>query len=351
MSPLFSPQLDSQAEHVPRRRLPWPVRLAIVLLTLVALTVAAAAIYAGTLSQSVSKHLERQHLLPSPGVEPAPDGAKTGPAVGPSPRPARGTTDAVNYVLMGSDSRQAAGAGTGRSDTLMVLHLTADRRHAYLISFPRDMWVNVPGHGKNKINAAFAFGGPQLTVRTLEELLDTRMDHAVVVDFDGFVGLTEKLGGITVVNKHESSSRGHHFPAGQITLEGDQALAYVRERYGLPNGDLDRAERQRDVVKAILAKGLSGDTIANPVKFNGFVAGIAQHLVVDSELSDSEIRKTALSLRMTGRDVRHLQAPISGFATMRGQSIDVVNHSQLKELSRALREDRVSDYLADHPDN
>lgn len=86
---------------------------------------------------------------------------------------------------MGSDSRDAANSGAGRSDTLIVLHLSGDRRHAYLISFPRDMYVPIPGRGKNKINAAFAFGGPQLAVRTLEGLLDTRMDHVALIDFDG----------------------------------------------------------------------------------------------------------------------------------------------------------------------
>lgn len=348
MSSLFPLPLDTGAAP-PRRRLHWLLRLVVVLATLAAICLAAVVIYVGTLSHSVS-HLERKELLPPSTGEPVPaPGASGTTTQRPTSRPAKGTTAAVNYVLMGSDSRQSSAAGAGRSDTLMVLHLAADRRHAHLISFPRDLWVSVPGHGKNKINAAFAYGGPQLTVRTLEELLDTRMDHAVVVDFDGFIKLTEELGGVTVVNKHDSRSRGHHFPAGRLTLTGDQALAYVRERYDLPNGDLDRAERQRDVVKAILAKGLSGDTVANPVKFNRFVAGIARHLVVDSALTDAEIRRTALSIRMTGKDVRHLQAPITGFATVRGQSIDVVDESRLRKLARALREDRVDDYLADYP--
>ncbi|HEX8510868.1 MAG TPA: LCP family protein, partial [Propionibacteriaceae bacterium] len=191
--------------------------------------------------------------------------------------------------------------------------------------------------------------GPQLTIRTLEGLLNTRMDHAVLIDFEGFVKLTDDLGGVTVVNKHRSQSRGYTFPTGEITIRGDQALAYVRERYALPQGDLDRAERQRDVVKAILDKGLSAETVANPLKFNRFVTGIAQHLTVDSELTDAKIRKTALSLRLTGKDVRQLQAPISGFATVRGMSIDVVNHRQLKELAKALQEDEMDSYLREHP--
>jgi LCP family protein required for cell wall assembly len=347
MSTFFPPQVDDEASVRPRWRL--LRRLVAVLVVLVVLALVAVSVYAALLSHTFTQHVVRQPLLPDSGGLGQPSAGATAAAPTGSPRPPAGKTDAVNYVLMGSDSRIAADAGAGRSDSLMVLHLAADRKHAYLISFPRDMYVAIPGRGKSKINAAFSWGGPQLAVRTLEALLDTRMEHAALIDFDGFTRLTDELGGVTVYNKHESTSRGYHFPSGEITVRGDQALAYVRERYELPRGDLDRAERQRDVVKAILDKGLSPETVANPVKFNGFVAGVAEHVVVDSELSDSAIRSTALSLRMTGSDVRQLQAPISGFATIRGQSVDVVNHGQLRELSRALQEDTVEDYLDRHP--
>jgi len=284
-----------------------------------------------------------------PGGAPAepPDRASNEPP--PKPRSSGGKTTAVDYVLMGSDSRDTANAGAGRSDTLMVLHLAADRKDAYLVSFPRDLYVPIPDHGKNKINAAFAFGGPQLTVRTLQQLLGTRMDHVALIDFDGFIELTEQLGGVTVHNEHASASRGYTFPQGNITLKGDQALAFVRERYELPNGDLDRAERQRQVVKAILAKGMSPQTLADPAKFTGFVSGISQHLTIDDQLTDSEIRKTALSLRMTADDVHLLQAPISGFGTVDGMSIDVVDRARMADLATALREDRMDDYLEQHP--
>ena len=90
-------------------------------------------------------------------------------------------------MLLGSDSRDPDNEANGRSDSIMVVHLNTKRTKAYIISFPRDMYVNIPGHGKNKINAAFAFGGAPLTVRTLESLSDVRMDHVVLVDFEGFI--------------------------------------------------------------------------------------------------------------------------------------------------------------------
>ena len=152
-----------------------------------------------------------------------------------------------------------------------------------------------------------------------------------------------------MVNKHASRARGYTFPVGPITVTGDRALAYVRERYALLNGDLDRAERQRDVVRAILAKGLSADTVANPARFRGFVTDFAEHMTADSQLSAAEIRRTALSLRLTADDVEQLQAPISGFATVRGASIDVVDRHRLRQLATALQQDKVGEYLDEHP--
>jgi polyisoprenyl-teichoic acid--peptidoglycan teichoic acid transferase len=265
-------------------------------------------------------------------------------------RPAKGSGTAVNYVLMGSDSRDVGNAGHGRSDVLMVMHLTADRKSAYMISFPRDMYVQIPGRGKNKINAAYAYGGPPLTVQTLERLLDTRMDHAALIDFEGFISLTEELGGVTVYNKHSSLTGGYKFPVGNVNLRGEQALAYVRERKQLPNGDLDRAERQRIVLRAILAKGLAKETISNPFKFVSFVRGVSAHVSVDEGLTEGKLRKTALSLRLSPDDVHLLQAPISGFGTTpTGQSIDIVDKKKLAQLEKALRNDQMDSYIEKFP--
>ena len=120
-------------------------------------------------------------------------------------------------------------------------------------------------------------------VQTLESLLGTRMDHVVMVDFEGFIKLTESLGGVTVKNKNAFSSHGFDYPKGEITIAGEEALWFVRERKSLPNGDLDRAENQRMVIKAIVAKGLSPEIVANPTAFTGFISGVAEHVTVDSE--------------------------------------------------------------------
>ena len=233
----------------------------------------------------------------------------------------------------------------------MVVHLNKAHDEAYITSFPRDMWVDIPGHGKNKINAAFAYGGTPLMIQTLEGLLGTRMDHVVMVDFEGFMKLTESLGGVTVKNKNAFTSHGFDYPEGEITIAGEQALWFVRERKSLPNGDLDRAENQRMVIKAIVAKGLSPEIVANPTAFTGFISGVAEHVTVDASLSDQTIRDLALSLRLTSADIHLLQAPISGFGTSPdGQSIDVVDEPQLEALGKAMKKDTMDAYLEKYPE-
>jgi len=267
-------------------------------------------------------------------------------------RPTKSSAKAINYVLMGSDSPDAGDVRHGRSDSLMVMHLAADRKSAYMISFPRDMYVPIPDHGKNKINAAFALGGPSLTVRTLERLLNTRMDHVAVINYGGFINLIKELGSVTVYNKHPSAYQGYKFPVGNVSLRGDEALAYVRERKNLPCGDIDRTERQRAVLHAILAKGLAKETITNPAKFLDFVRGVSRHITVDDQLTEKELRKTALSLRLRPKDIHMLQAPISGFGTSpTRQSIDIVDQKKLTQLAKALRNDQMDRYLEKYPED
>src|ERR671910_1307606 len=321
----------------PRKRRLWlPLLLASAALVVVG-SLVAGALYVVSIDRAVNQNLQR-------GTQQLP--AETPSAEGEKARPPKAEGEAVNYVLLGSDSRVKTDAGQGRSDVLMVMHLAGDRKSAYMISFPRDMYVPIPGHGKNKINAAFAFGGAPLTVRTVEGLVKTRMDHVALIDFEGFIDLTEELGGVTVYNKYPSVSQGYDFPVGNVTLRGEEALAYVRERKQLPHGDIDRAERQRVVLQAILAKGLAKETISNPLKFVSFVRGVSRYVTVDEQLTESELRKTALSLRLTPSDIHMLQAPISGFGTSpTNQSIDIVDQKKLKELAKALKTGQMDTYV------
>ncbi|MDO5498157.1 MAG: LCP family protein [Propionibacteriaceae bacterium] len=296
--------------------------------------------------ESALSELAREDLMPGSGEG---DAAGTG---GPAPSPLP-QAQGINYVLLGSDSY--GGADPGRSDTLIVAHVNASRDKVYLISFPRDMWIDIPGHGKGKINWAYAFGGPALTIRTLEQLTGTPMNHAAVVDFEGFIQITEALGGVEVFNKRAlrtSHEGGHYFPAGMVELRGAAALAYVRERYNLPNGDLDRAENQRDVVSAILDKAARPSVLANPATVDAMLTQLSGAVTVDRGLTNEEIRETALSMRIRGgNDIVRFQAPITGTGWAGDQAIVNVDHEQMAELGAALREDRLDDYLARFPNS
>jgi len=298
--------------------------------------------YAWTINRQITSNIRR-------GIELPADAPTAGaPSASPSADQPRQTGE-LNYVLLGSDSRAEADAAAGRSDTIMVVHLNKKRTKAYIVSFPRDMYVTIPGHGKSKINAAFEEGGPALTVKTLQDLTGADMNHVVLVDFEGFTDLTSDLGGVTVENKTAFSSHGFDYRKGKIKIEGKKALWFVRERHSLPGGDLDRAENQRNVIKAIVAKGLSAGVVSDPAKFSSFIGNLSKHLTVDNGLSNAEIRATALSLRLDAKDIELLQAPLAGFGTADGQSIDVVDQAKMAELGKALQDDTMDDYLQKYP--
>ena len=145
----------------------------------------------------------------------------------PHPTKEQVAADALNFVVMGYDSRDPS---VTRSGSLMILHLSAKRDQAYFITFPRDTWVSIPGRGNNKINAAYGLGGPKLAVSTLEKLTDTRMDHAARVDFQGFAELTDEVGGVTVYNRTAFTAHGFDYPKGNITVSGERAIYFVGER-------------------------------------------------------------------------------------------------------------------------
>ncbi|MGB3955611.1 MAG: LCP family protein [Brooklawnia sp.] len=303
--------------------------LAILLLGLAAII----GFYAKSANDAMN-NMQRQPMLPQ-GERP------------PEPTAEDGKQAPVNILIMGTDSR---GAGDqGRSDVLMMAHVSGDRKTVYLISFPRDLWVNVPGHGMAKINAAYAWGGMPLTVQTVEELTGAHVSHSSIVNFEGFVQVVDAIGGVTVYN-HAASP---NFPAGYIELDGQSALAFSRERYTLPNGDLDRARRQREVVMAVTRQMLTPEVLADPGRFNEAVNTLAPYFTVDEEFTKAEMTGLALSMRVTSGDsLRQLQAPILGFGTSAdGQSIDLVDEEFMAELGTALQDDEMAAYWDKHRDD
>ncbi len=258
---------------------------------------------------------------------------------------------AQTILLLGSDTRGALDDPDdpgGRSDTIMVVHIPADHEDIVVMSIMRDNWIEIPGHGEHKINAALLRGGVPLVVKTVEKFLDTRIDHVAVIDFEGFKGLSSALGGVTVDNPRTFRARtGDRFPAGQITLEGDAALAFVRERMSFPDGDYTRVKNQQLFIKGVLNALLSAETLTNPGRISDVVNSIAPYLQVDSGLNMAYLLGLAFDLRdVRAADVTFFTTPTLGTGNVRGQSIVRVDWAGIERLRTAFRESTLIDYAA-----
>ncbi|MBO1267700.1 LCP family protein [Arthrobacter cavernae] len=273
-------------------------------------------------------------------------------------RPQKTGTAAMNILVMGSDSRGATevdavnGAATDqRADTLMLMHIPADRRHVYTISVMRDLWVEIPGHGEAKINAALAQGGVPLMVQTIESVFQQRIDHVAMVDFEGFKGLTDALGGVDVTVKEpftSSGRNGHYFAAGRNTLGGEQALAFVRERYAFTDGDYQRVRNQQAYLKAVIGKTISAETLTNPVTISNLVGSVSPFISVDKGLDAATLAGLGLGLRDIGqKDVVLFTLPTLGTGTSTdGQSIVLADPVAIADIAAALAADKLGDYVA-----
>src|SRR5690606_2503774 len=140
-----------------------------------------------------------------------------------------------------------------RSDVMMLVHIPADRSGVYIMSFPRDLYVDIPGHGKDRINAALAFGGVPLTVTTVENYTGVPIDHVALIDFEGVKSLVDSLGGVEVDVPQDFESGGHRFTEGTQHVDGEQALAFVRARKNFADGDFQRNRNQQSLLKGIAA--------------------------------------------------------------------------------------------------
>lgn len=246
-----------------------------------------------------------------------------------APVPALGGNDldglAQNILLIGNDSRAGATRAeqtalhtghdttTVNTDTMMIMHVPPDGQRPTIISFPRDSWVSIPGYGKGKLNSAYSDGfnaardhhasereaegaGVLLTLRTLSLLTGLHIDHYVQINLLGFYRISEAIGGVQVCLLHaqnkftETDGTRHGFsginlPAGVSTIEGAQALAFVRQRHGLPHGDLDRIRRQQYFLDAAFHKVASSGILLNPFKLHDLLKAVSSSLLTDPSLN------------------------------------------------------------------
>ena len=227
---------------------------------------------------------------------------------------------ARTFLVMGSDSRVSAGdpsqwqVGAQRTDAILLVHVPADRSGVYVVSIPRDTWVDVPGHGRAKINAAFSYGGPALLVQTVEQLTGLDVEHTAVVDFEGLVAMTDALGGVTITVPEQTEDSRATFPAGTRTMDGETALDYVRQRHGLDDGDLDRVRRQQNWIRSVMQAALSRDTLSDPRQLDAFLLATTSSVALDSGFGVAQLRDLAVQLRgIRSDDVTFLTVPLAGF--------------------------------------
>ncbi|MFF2852917.1 LCP family protein [Streptomyces sp. NPDC058001] len=220
-------------------------------------------------------------------------------------RPSALVGAAQNILMIGSDSRAGEGnrrygrdLGSERSDTTMLLHLAADRRSATAVSIPRDLMVHVPDCRRpdgtrtepvfTMFNSAFATGGSGCTIRTVEKLTNIRVDHHMVVDFEGFKEMVDAVEGVQVCLSEPIDDRAAklRLPAGTQTLDGEQSLGYVRARKSIGNGsDTERMERQQRFLGALVNKVSSNDVLLNPAMLYPVLDAATSALTTDPELA------------------------------------------------------------------
>jgi len=234
-----------------------------------------------------------------------------------------GSSAPMTILLVASDSRAGltraqadalhlgtADYGKPRTDTMMLVHVSADANAVTVVSLPRDTLATIPTYvddsGKThrshqaKLNAAFEEGGAKLMVSTVEAMTGVTINHYVELNFNGFLQMVDAVGGVEVclAKPLKDQKSGLDLPAGRQTISGPQSLAYVRARYVDPTADLGRMKRQQRFVASIVKKATSAGTILNPIKLNGFLSAVAGSITTDAGLGKDQL--LALADRLKG---------------------------------------------------
>ena len=260
----------------------------------------------------------------------------------------------ITFLLVGSDTRADVAPGElpdARSDAIMIARFSADRQHAQVVSIPRDSWVDVPGHGKNKINAAYAFGGPTLLVQTVEQLTGVRIDHYAAIDFAGLIQVTDALGGVDVVLPETTSWGPYTFTAGPNHLDGEAARWYVGQRYDLPGGDFDRVKRQQNYLRALFGKLFAQDVFTSPAKLDSTLLAVTDAVAVDDSLGNGDLLSMAYALRgLRPEDVAFFTAPVLGTGREGSASVVYLDATTGERMWGFLRTDSLGQNAAEFAD-
>lgn len=275
-------------------------------------------------------------------------------------RPKPVALDAENILLIGSDSRSGKGngkygrddGGSSRSDTTILLHLAADRKSATAVSVPRDLMVDIPSCGKSdgsrskaqfaQFNWAYEFGGTACTIRTVEKLTGVRIDHQMVIDFSGFKDMVNAVDGVEICLKEPVDDKEAHLklPAGRQTLNGEQALGFVRARHGIGDGsDTQRMDRQQRFLGALFKKVQSNGVLLNPTRLYPVLDAATKSITTDPGLASlTDLYNLTGSMRDVPTDkVQFLTVPRQPYSA--DPNRDELVKSAAEKLFKQLRED------------
>jgi LCP family protein required for cell wall assembly len=263
-----------------------------------------------------------------------------------------GETAGQTWLLVGSDSREglsaeerkrlhAGNAGGRRTDTIILLHKPSNGGPTTMVSLPRDSYVPIPGHGRNKLNAAYAFGGAPLLARTVERVTGIRLDHYTEIGFGGFASVVDAIGGVELCPPKaiKDKKSGLNVKAGCQEMEGATALGYVRARYFDPKGDLGRVERQQEFLSAIVKESSSPAVLLNPFRFVPLGNATTKALTIDEEDGPIDLIRFALVMRsVSGEGGKRTTVPVANpnFSTSAGSSV-LWDRAKARALFNSLR--------------
>lgn len=331
-----------------RRLAGW--KKALLVLCVLLLMLAAGAVGGGYFLYHRYDHkVSRADLLPEPV---AADG-------GAAQREQNWKSGPLNLLLLGSDSRAEEPGGVSpigeRSDTIMLVHIARDRNSAAIVSIPRDSYVNVPAGGswkggKNKINAAFSFGGAKLAATTVRQLTGVPLDGAMIADFASIHTMVDAVDGVTVCLPYlvRSTFSDKEWSTGCHFMRGDEAEELMRQRYEVPGGDFGRMYNQQLVVKAVIDRLSKGDLLSNPLKFDNLVVTAAGALTVDRSLDLPELAQAVRNIRP--RNITYATVPFTraDLATPAGTAVQLDTRKSA-EMFAAIKADTIGQWLARNP--
>ena len=259
-------------------------------------------------------------------------------------------TAGTTYLLAGSDSR-ADGAvqdgfeGSERADSIMLVNIAANGQ-AVALSIPRDTYAEIPGVGWDKINASYAYGGPQLLVETVEKLTGLTIDHFVQIGMGAVPDMVDAVGGVELCYDHDSNDEysGLNWTAGCHTVDGPTALQFSRMRYQDPEGDIGRTKRQRQVISKVVSEAASPATLINPARTLRVERAGSKSFTVDEDSSIMTVASLVMALRSASSDELMGVPPIESldYTTSAGASAVLLRDETAPDFFAKLRAGKLT---------